>query len=67
MGSEEDGVSPEFLKMSDIKAKIPMNGKISSLNVSVASAIIVYESYKTKRNLTINLQYYLINNIISFL
>jgi len=48
MGSEEDGVSPEFLKMSDSKAKIPMKGKISSLNVSVASAIIVYEAIRQR-------------------
>ena len=40
MGSEEDGISPEFLKMSDSKAKIPMNSKISSLNVSVLSALL---------------------------
>ena len=48
MGSEEDGVSPEYLKMSDCKAKIPMSGKISSLNVSVASAIIVYEAIRQR-------------------
>ena len=43
IGSEEDGISPEFLKMSDAKAKIPINGKIASLNVSVATGIILYE------------------------
>jgi len=43
MGSEEDGVSPEFLKMCDARAKIPMNGKIASLNVSVATGVILYE------------------------
>ena len=43
IGSEEDGISPEFLKMSDAKAKIPINGKITSLNVSVATGIILYE------------------------
>ena len=52
MGSEEDGISPEFLKMSDSKAKIPMNGKISSLNVSVASAIIVYEAIRQRESLS---------------
>ena len=52
MGSEDDGVSPEFLKMSDSKAKIPMYGKISSLNVSVASAIIVYEAIRQRESLT---------------
>ena len=48
MGSEEDGISPEFLKMSDSKVKIPMNGKISSLNVSVVTPLLF--SYKTKRS-----------------
>lgn len=43
VGSEEDGVSTELLKMSDAKAKIPLNNKISSLNVSVATGIILYE------------------------
>ena len=43
VGSEEDGISPEFLKMSDFKAKIPIHGKIGSLNVSVATGIILYE------------------------
>ena len=48
MGSEEDGVSPEYLKMSDFKSKIPMKGKIASLNVSVASAIIIYEAIRQR-------------------
>ncbi|OUV70241.1 MAG: 23S rRNA (guanosine(2251)-2'-O)-methyltransferase RlmB [Flavobacteriales bacterium TMED123] len=43
MGSEEDGVSAEFLKICDAKAKIPMSGKIASLNVSVATGVILYE------------------------
>tara|TARA_B100001142_G_scaffold321470_1_gene368164 strand:- start:1178 stop:1918 length:741 start_codon:yes stop_codon:yes gene_type:complete len=43
VGSEEDGVSTELLKMSDAKAKIPLSNKISSLNVSVATGVILYE------------------------
>ncbi len=43
MGSEEDGVSPEYLKRSDHLVKIPMYGKIESLNVSVAAGVIIYE------------------------
>jgi 23S rRNA (guanosine2251-2'-O)-methyltransferase len=46
MGSEEDGVSPEFLKMCDARAKIPMAGKIASLNVSVATGVILYEALR---------------------
>ena len=48
IGSEEDGISPEFLKMSDARAKIPMHGKIASLNVSVATGIILYEAIRQR-------------------
>lgn len=43
MGSEEDGISPEYLKRCDMVAKIPMRGSVSSLNVSVATGMILYE------------------------
>lgn len=43
MGSEEDGISPEYLKLCDDHAKLPIEGKIESLNVSVATGIITYE------------------------
>mgnify|MGYP006083897927 FL=1 len=48
IGSEEDGVSAEFLKMCDSRAKIPMNGKIASLNVSVATGVILYEALRQR-------------------
>lgn len=43
MGSEEDGVSKEYIKVSDDKVKIPMQGTIESLNVSVSAGIVMYE------------------------
>ena len=43
MGSEEDGISPDLLKICDARVKIPMSGKIKSLNVSVAAGIILFE------------------------
>lgn len=43
MGSEGDGVSDEYLKRSDLKVKIPILGEIESLNVSVATGVILYE------------------------
>lgn len=48
MGSEEDGISPQLLKEADHLAKIPMRGKISSLNVSVAAGISIYEAIRQK-------------------
>ncbi len=43
MGSEETGISGEYLKLSDLKVKIPMNGPLDSLNVSVAAGILMFE------------------------
>ena len=43
MGSEERGISSSVLKLSDEVVKLPMYGKIESLNVSVASGIFLYE------------------------
>lgn len=48
LGSEEDGISPQLLKEADYLAKIPMKGKISSLNVSVAAGISIYEAIRQK-------------------
>ncbi|MBS1634375.1 MAG: 23S rRNA (guanosine(2251)-2'-O)-methyltransferase RlmB [Bacteroidetes bacterium] len=44
MGSEEDGISGEYLKRSDLQVKIPMPGTIASLNVSVATGIVLFEA-----------------------
>ncbi len=43
MGSEERGISPEYLKRTDIHVAIPILGTIESLNVSVATAVMLYE------------------------
>ncbi|MDF1673928.1 MAG: 23S rRNA (guanosine(2251)-2'-O)-methyltransferase RlmB [Vicingaceae bacterium] len=48
MGNEERGVSNQILKIADAKGKIPMLGEISSLNVSVAAGIIMYEAVKQR-------------------
>ena len=43
MGSEEDGISPAYLKRLDDHLMIPMPGDIDSLNVSVATGIVCFE------------------------
>lgn len=48
MGSEENGISTEYLKAADAHAKIPLLGQISSLNVSVATGIVLYEAVKQR-------------------
>jgi len=48
MGSEEDGISNELIRISEHLAKIPMFGEISSLNVSVSAGIILYEAVRQR-------------------
>jgi 23S rRNA (guanosine2251-2'-O)-methyltransferase len=51
LGSEEDGISYEYIKRSDARVKIPMNGKIESLNVGVAAGIVLFEAVKQRMKL----------------
>lgn len=50
MGSEDRGVSPSVLKIVDDTAKLPLMGKIESLNVSVACGIFLYEVLRQRSN-----------------
>jgi 23S rRNA (guanosine2251-2'-O)-methyltransferase len=43
MGSEEDGITDVLLRDADELASIPIKGAISSLNVSVAAGVALYE------------------------
>lgn len=43
MGAEDVGISPEVLRLCDMFVSIPMFGQISSLNVSVAAGVMMYE------------------------
>jgi 23S rRNA (guanosine2251-2'-O)-methyltransferase len=44
LGNEEKGVYPALMKICDEKIKIPMKGDFESLNVSVATGMILYEA-----------------------
>ncbi len=48
MGAEEKGISPELLKMADTRAKLPILGQVQSLNVSVATAVFLYEALRQR-------------------
>ena len=50
VGSEHDGISKRILENSDKVVSIPMSGEISSLNVSVATGITLYNLF-LKRNI----------------
>lgn len=48
LGSEEKGIYPALMKICDEKIKIPMKGDFESLNVSVATGMILYEAMKQR-------------------
>lgn len=52
VGNEGSGISEEIYSLGDIKVKIPMPGKAESLNVAVATSVMLFEAVRQK--LTIN-------------
>lgn len=48
VGTEDEGLSDFWLKNADLKVKIPMVGRVESLNVSVAAALFVYEAVRQR-------------------
>ncbi len=50
MGSEEDGLSPEVMRVCDQLLRIPMKGNVQSLNVSVAAGIFLFEAARQQAN-----------------
>ena len=46
LGDEETGISAEYLRMADVAVKIPVKGRVASLNVSAAAAVLMYEMVK---------------------
>lgn len=48
IGNEGSGISDKVRKNCDFLVKIPMKGKVTSLNASVSTGIIVYEAVKQK-------------------
>ena len=50
MGSEENGINSHIMRLADKIVKIPMQGSIESLNVSVSAGVILYEAIRQKRD-----------------
>lgn len=49
LGQEKTGITAEALKLADRDIIIPMTGMVQSLNVSVASALILYEAQRQRQ------------------
>lgn len=50
LGQEKTGITREALDLADRDIIIPMTGMVQSLNVSVASALILYEAQRQRQN-----------------
>ncbi|CAI1065417.1 tRNA (guanosine(18)-2'-O)-methyltransferase [Serratia grimesii] len=50
LGQEKTGITEEALRLADQDIVIPMIGMVQSLNVSVASALILYEAQRQRQN-----------------
>ncbi|MDI9223398.1 tRNA (guanosine(18)-2'-O)-methyltransferase TrmH [Pantoea sp. EA-12] len=50
MGQEKTGITAEALALADQDIIVPMVGMVQSLNVSVASALILYEAQRQRQN-----------------
>jgi TrmH family RNA methyltransferase len=50
VGTEDEGLTDFWLENADLKVKIPMAGKVNSLNVSTSTAIILYEVARQRRS-----------------
>ena len=48
VGTEDEGLTDFWMSNADVKVKIPMAGKVNSLNVSVSTALIVYEAVRQR-------------------
>lgn len=48
MGTEADGLTSLWLNGADSQVKIPMSGKVDSLNVSTSAAILVFEAKRQR-------------------
>lgn len=49
IGNEGNGLTDETTKMADRHIRIPMGGKLESLNAAVSAAVLVYEANRQRR------------------
>jgi TrmH family RNA methyltransferase len=48
VGTEDEGLTDFWMSNADVKIRIPMMGKVNSLNVSVSTALILYEAVRQR-------------------
>lgn len=50
VGNEANGLTDEICRLADSYIRIPMQGKVESLNASVAAALLMYEALKQRKS-----------------
>jgi RNA methyltransferase, TrmH family len=48
VGTEDEGLTAFWMSNADVKVRIPMHGRVNSLNVSVSTALILYEAVRQR-------------------
>lgn len=48
MGEEKYGLTPTWLEQADVAVRIPMVGRINSLNVATSAALVIYEAVRQR-------------------
>lgn len=51
IGNEGNGLTDELANLADTYIRIPMYGKVESLNAAIASAVLMYEAQRQRRNI----------------
>jgi TrmH family RNA methyltransferase len=49
VGAEDEGLSAAWLEQADLTVRIPMTGKVNSLNVSASAALLLYEAVRQRK------------------
>lgn len=54
VGAEDEGLSDEWLRHAAVQVRIPMAGKVNSLNVSASAALLLYEAVRQRNTDRLN-------------
>ena len=49
VGAEKPGLTKRWLDQADVRVRIPMFGRVNSLNVATSAALLIYEAVKQRR------------------
>ena len=52
VGTEKEGLSPMWLGAADVAVRIPMRGRVNSLNVATAATLLIYEAVRQRTGQT---------------